>query len=198
MSASPLTWESEVSACRLVGDPVVDDVEMFLESLSQRAVSLGDKLLLALGAGDEVDQVAGLAVHATVDLDRLTRHCGLTGGERVDVLTHVTVSLLTLHKPGRTVCHLQEQQQLHNSTTNTFTTSTTSTTTTTTFTTNHAHHRLHPQPRYRPTTTTFTTIAAVTPIAPVTPTVHWITVGTEPMVTITILGHLKININKVS
>ena len=119
MSASPLTWESEVSACRLVGDPVVDDVEMFLESLSQGAVSLRDKLLLALGAGDEVDQVAGLAVHATVDLDRLTRHCGLTGGERVDVLTHVTLSLLTLHKPGCTVCHLQEQQQLHNSTTTT-------------------------------------------------------------------------------
>ena len=121
MSASPLTWQSEVSACRLVGDPVVDDVEMFLESLAQAAVSLGDKLLLALGAGDEVDQVAGLTVHTTVDLDRLTRHCGLAGVERVDILTHVTVSLLTLHKPGRSVCHLQEQQQLHNSNTTTLT-----------------------------------------------------------------------------
>ena len=114
MSASPLTWESEVSACRLVGDPVVDDGQMFLESLGQAAVSLRDKLLLALGAGNEVDQVAGLAVNPAVDLDRLTRHCGLTGGERVDMLTHVTVSLLALHKPGRTVRHLQEQQQLHN------------------------------------------------------------------------------------
>ena len=103
-----------MSACRLVGDPVVDDGQMFLESLSQGAVSLGDELLLALGAGDEVDQVAGLAVNTTVDLHRLTRHCGLTGVERVDMLTHVTVSLLTLHKPGRTVRHLQEQQPLHN------------------------------------------------------------------------------------
>ena len=44
-----------MSACRLVGDPVVDDGQMFLESLSQAAVSLGDELFLALCAGDEVD-----------------------------------------------------------------------------------------------------------------------------------------------
>ena len=71
MSASPLTWESEVSACRLVGDPVVDDGQMFLESLGQAAVSLRDKLLLALGAGDEVHQVFGVAVSAAVDRDSL-------------------------------------------------------------------------------------------------------------------------------
>ena len=52
----------------LVGDPVVDDGEVLLESLGQAAVCLGDELLLALGAGDEVDQVTGLAVHPTVDL----------------------------------------------------------------------------------------------------------------------------------
>ena len=69
MSPSPLTWESEMSACGLVGDPVVDDGQMFLESLSQGAVSLGDELFLALCAGDEVDQVAGLAVNTAVDLD---------------------------------------------------------------------------------------------------------------------------------
>ena len=69
MSPSPLTWESEMSACGLVGDPVVDDGQMLLESLSQAAVGLGDELLLALCAGDEVDQVAGLAVNTAVDLD---------------------------------------------------------------------------------------------------------------------------------
>ena len=112
---SALTWEREVSASRLVGDPVVDDGQMLLESLSQGAVGLGHKLLLALGAGDEVDQVAGLAVHTTVDLHRLPRHRGLAGVQRVDVLTHVTVGLLALDKPGGTVRHLQQQQQSHNS-----------------------------------------------------------------------------------
>ena len=55
-------------ACGLVGDPVVDDGQMLLESLSQAAVGLGDELFLALCAGDEVDQVAGLAVNTAVDL----------------------------------------------------------------------------------------------------------------------------------
>ena len=95
----------------LVGDPVVDDGQMLLESLSQAAVGLGDELFLALCAGDEVDQVAGLTVNTAVDLDRLPCHRGLTGGEWVDVLTHVAVSLLALHKPGRPVCDLQQQQQ---------------------------------------------------------------------------------------
>ena len=117
MSPSPLTdctgltWEGEVPACGLVGDPVVDDGQMLLESLSQAAVGLGDELFLALCAGDEVDQVAGLTVNTAVDLDRLPCHRGLTGGEWVDVLTHVAVSLLALHKPGRPVCDLQQQQQ---------------------------------------------------------------------------------------
>ena len=57
-----------MSACRLVGDPVVHDGQVFLESLRQGAVSLADELFLALGAGDEVDQVARLTVHTTVDL----------------------------------------------------------------------------------------------------------------------------------
>ena len=55
----------------LVGDPVVDDGEVLLESLGQAAVCLGDELLLALGAGDEVHQVFGVAVGAAVDRDSL-------------------------------------------------------------------------------------------------------------------------------
>ena len=110
-----------MSACGLVGDSVVDDGQMFLEGLTQAAVSLRDELFLALGAGDEVDQVAGLTVHPAVDLHRLPRHRGLAGGQRVDVLTHVAVSLLTLDKPGGPVSHLQQQQPLHNTLTTTTT-----------------------------------------------------------------------------
>ena len=111
-----------MSACGLVGDSVVDDGQMFLEGLTQAAVSLRDELFLALGAGDEVDQVAGLTVHPAVDLHRLPRHRGLAGGQRVDVLTHVAVSLLTLDKPGGSVSDLQQQQPLHNTLTTTTTT----------------------------------------------------------------------------
>ena len=69
-----------MSAGRLVGDPVVDNLEMLGESLGEGAGGLGDELLLALGAGDKVDQVAGLAVHPAVDLHSLTRHRRLDWG----------------------------------------------------------------------------------------------------------------------
>ena len=133
-----------MSACGLVGDPVVDDGQMFLESLSQGAVSLGDELFLALCAGDEVDQVAGLAVNTTVDLHRLPRHRGLAGVQRVDVLTHVTVGLLALDKPGGTVRHLQQQQQSHNSLTQLRPHTTILTTTTQPSSPHHPHITIRP------------------------------------------------------
>ena len=52
-----LTWQCEVSACGLVGDSVADNVEMFLEGLTQCSVSLGNILFLTLGAGDDVDNM---------------------------------------------------------------------------------------------------------------------------------------------
>ena len=88
-----------MSARGLVGDPVVDNIDVLQVGLGEAALRVPHELLLALGAGDEVDQVAGLTVNTTVDLDGLTRHRGLAGVERVDVLTHVTVGLLTLLHP---------------------------------------------------------------------------------------------------
>lgn len=45
---------------------------MLLKSLSQTAMGLSNKLLLALGAGDDVDNMLGLTVHSAVNLDTLT------------------------------------------------------------------------------------------------------------------------------
>ncbi len=61
-----------MAARGLVCDPVVDNVEMFCESLGEAARGLADVLLLALGAGDQVHHVAGRAVHPAVDPHRLT------------------------------------------------------------------------------------------------------------------------------
>ena len=57
--------------CRLVGDPVVDHVEMLRKALSEASLGVANELLLALGAGDEVHQVFGVAVGAAVDRDSL-------------------------------------------------------------------------------------------------------------------------------
>ena len=56
----------------LVCDPVADNCQVLLEGLAQTPVCLRHKLLLTLGAGDDVDNVLGLAVHSTVYLDTLT------------------------------------------------------------------------------------------------------------------------------
>jgi len=56
----------------LVGDPVVDDVEMLSKGLGEATLSLTDVLLLALGAGHQVHQVPRRAVHPAVDPYRLT------------------------------------------------------------------------------------------------------------------------------
>ena len=98
-----VTWQGEVSPRGLVGDPVVHDGQMLLEGLAQAAVGLRDKLLLTFGAGDQVDEMARLTVHTTVDLDGLARHGGLDSSQRIDVLTHSAVRLLALHKAGRPV-----------------------------------------------------------------------------------------------
>ena len=46
-----------MSSCRLVGDPVADDVEMLLESFSKGSMSLSNILLLTFGAGYNIDNV---------------------------------------------------------------------------------------------------------------------------------------------
>ena len=66
------TWKCEVAAGGLVGDPVVDNVDVLRECLGQGALRLAHVLLLALGAGHQVHQVAGRAVHPAVDPHRLT------------------------------------------------------------------------------------------------------------------------------
>ena len=65
-------WECEMSSCWLICDSVADNCQMLLESLSKTAVCLSNKLLLALGAGDDVDNMLGLTVHSAVNLDTLT------------------------------------------------------------------------------------------------------------------------------
>ena len=67
----PPTWQCKVPPCRLVGDPVVDHIEMLRKALSEASLGVADELLLALGAGDEVHQVFGVAVGAAVDRDSL-------------------------------------------------------------------------------------------------------------------------------
>ena len=44
-----------MSSCWLICDSVADNCQMLLESLSETAVCLSNKLLLALGAGDDVE-----------------------------------------------------------------------------------------------------------------------------------------------
>ena len=61
-----------MSSCWLICDSIADNCEVLLKSLSQTAVCLGHKLLLALGAGDDVDNMLGLTVHSAVNLDTLT------------------------------------------------------------------------------------------------------------------------------
>ncbi len=61
-----------MSAGWLVGDPVVDNVEVLCEGLHKAALCLAHVLLLALGAGHQVHQVPRRAVHVTVDPHRLT------------------------------------------------------------------------------------------------------------------------------
>jgi hypothetical protein len=61
-----------VSASGLVSNPIVDNVEMFSESLHEAALRLAHVLLLALGAGDQVHQVTRRTVHVAIDPDRLT------------------------------------------------------------------------------------------------------------------------------
>ena len=46
-----------MSACRLVGYPVADNVEMLLESFSKSSMSLSNILLLTFGAGYNVDNM---------------------------------------------------------------------------------------------------------------------------------------------
>ena len=58
-----------MSACGLVGDPVVDDVDVLGECLRNAPLGVADELLLALGAGDEVNNMARPTVHVTVDVD---------------------------------------------------------------------------------------------------------------------------------
>ena len=52
-----ITWKCKMSSCRLVGDPVADDVEMLLESFSKGSMSLSNILLLTFGAGYNVDNM---------------------------------------------------------------------------------------------------------------------------------------------
>ena len=61
-----------MSARGLVGDPVVDNVDVLQVGLGEAALRVPHELLLALGAGDEVDDVAGAAVHGAVYTNRLT------------------------------------------------------------------------------------------------------------------------------
>ena len=56
----------------LVGYPVVDYVKVLREGLREAPLCVADKLLLALGAGDQVYQVLSRAVHVAVYTNRLT------------------------------------------------------------------------------------------------------------------------------
>ena len=66
-----LTWKCEVSPCWLVSNSIIHNLQMLSESIGHAPVCLRHKLLLALGAGDQVDQVARLAVHPAVDFHLL-------------------------------------------------------------------------------------------------------------------------------
>ena len=61
-----------MSSSWLICDSIADNSQMLLESLSKTAVGLSNKLLLAFGAGDNVDNMLGLTVHSAVNLDTLT------------------------------------------------------------------------------------------------------------------------------
>ena len=57
-------------AGRLVGDSVVDDVEVLGESLGDAPLGVADQLLLAFCAGYQVNQVTRSTVHVTINPHR--------------------------------------------------------------------------------------------------------------------------------